>query len=342
MSTLRKVLFVSLPLAAAGALWFGHQTQSASAADRPAIARPAVLVAPGRVETLRDPVALAFETGGRIVAIEVDEGQAVKAGQVVARLDDRMAAARVASARAAVAGAQASYLMSKRGARTEDLEAAKAELEAAQVAADHNAAERERSAKLGISGAISSSSVDADDATARVSAAQAAAAQARYTALVKGTRTEQVAAAAASLDAAKAELAAAEVALDQTVLRAPHDGVVLRRFAEVGALVTTVNPSPIISIADLGKLEIRAELDEADVAAIAVGTPAYATADAFGERHFPVRISRITSELGRKTVRDDDPRARVDTRVQEVIATFEGTPNESLPLGLRMYVHVEK
>jgi len=41
-------------------------------------------------------------------------------------------------------------------------------------------------------------------------------------------------------------------------------------------------------------------------------------------------------------VRDDDPRARVDTRVQEVIATFEGTPNESLPLGLRMYVHVEK
>jgi multidrug resistance efflux pump len=341
MSTLRNALLVSLPLAAAGALWFGHQTQSASAADRQTIVRPAVLVAPGRVEPVRDPVALAFETGGRIVSIDVDEGQAVKAGQVVARLDDRMAAARVASARAAVAGAQASYLLARRGARTEDLDAAKAELEAAQAAADHSASERERSERLGTAGAISSSSVDADSANARVTAAQAAAAQARYTALVKGTRTEQVAAAAASLDAAKADLAAAEVALDQTLLRAPHDGIVLRRFAEVGTLVTTVNPAPIVSIADLGQLEIRAELDEADVAAIGVGMPAYATADAFGERRFPVRIARVTNELGRKLVRDDDPRARVDTRVLEVIARFDHAPNESLPLGLRMYVHLE-
>jgi uncharacterized membrane-anchored protein YjiN (DUF445 family) len=70
--------------------------------------------------------------------------------------------------------------------------------------------------------------------------------------------------------------------------------------------------------------------------------PAYATADAFGEQRFPVRIARVTNELGRKTVRDDDPRARIDTRVLEVIARFEGVPTEALPLGLRMYVHVEK
>lgn len=341
MSTLRNVLYVSLPLVAAGALWFGHKTQSAAAADRSTIVRPAVLVAPGRVETVRDPVALAFETGGRIVSIDVDEGQAVKTGQIIARLDDRLAAARVASARAAVAGAQANYLLARRGARTEDLDAAKAELEAAQANADHSAAERARSERLGTAGAIASSSVDADSATARVAAAQAAAAQARYNSLVKGTRSEQVAAAAASLDAAKAELAAAEVALDQTVLRAPNDGVVLRRFAEVGAMVTAVEPAPIVSIADLRQLEIRAELDEADVAAVSVGTPAYATADAFGDRHFPVRISRITNELGRKQIQNDDPRARVDTRVLEVIAQFDGAPNESLPLGLRMYVHVE-
>jgi hypothetical protein len=55
-----------------------------------------------------------------------------------------------------------------------------------------------------------------------------------------------------------------------------------------------------------------------------------------------VRITQITRELGRKTVRDDDPRARVDTRVLEVIARFDGAPTEPLPLGLRMYVHVER
>jgi multidrug resistance efflux pump len=341
MSKLRNALLIALPLAGAGAFWFGHSTQTASAAQ-PAITRPATLVAPGRVEPVRDPVALAFESGGRIAAIDVDEGAAVAAGQVIARLDDRLAKARVAAAEAAVSGAQASYLMSRRGPRGEDLAAAKADLDAAKAAAAHRDAEQARSAKLGAVGALSDSVVDADGAAAHVADANAVAAEARYQALVKGTRSEQIAAAAAQLDAAKAELDAAQIALDQTVLRAPRDGIVLRRFAEVGALVTTVNPQPIVTVADLHELQIRAEVDETDVAAIAVGQTAYATADAYGDRKFPIRIARITRELGRKTVRDDDPRARVDTRVLEVMAQFDGTPGTSLPLGLRMYVHVDR
>jgi multidrug resistance efflux pump len=341
MSKLRTGLLVSLPLAAAGWFWFGHSTQPASAAAE-TIARPATLVAPGRVEPLRDAVALAFEAGGRIVTIDVDEGDAVSAGQVIARLDDRLARARVAAADAAVAGAQASYLLARRGPRGEDLAAAKAELDAAKAAAEHRDAEQVRSAKLGAVGALADSIVDADGAAARVADATAAAAAARYQSLVKGSRSEQIAAAAAQLDAAKAELDAAKIALDQTVLRAPQDGVVLRRFAEVGALVTTVNPQPIVTVADLRQLQIRAEVDEADVAAISAGRTAYATADAYGARRFPIRITRITRELGRKTMRDDDPRARVDTRVLEVMAQFEGAPGESLPLGLRMYVHVDR
>jgi hypothetical protein len=97
---------------------------------------------------------------------------------------------------------------------------------------------------------------------------------------------------------------------------------------------------PIVTVADVKNLEVRAEIDEADVARVALGQTAYATAEAFGDHRFPVRITRMTRELGRKTVRDDDPRARVDTRVLEVIARFEGTPTETLPLGLRVSVHV--
>lgn len=341
MSKLRTALFVALPVAAAGALWFGRGTQSASAA-RPAIGAPAVLVAPGRVESVRDPVALAFEAGGRIAEITVDEGASVTAGQVIARLDDRLAKARVAAAQASVAAANASYLLVRNGARKEDLEAAKADALAARTQADHRAAEQVRSEKLGAVGAVASSSVDADSAAARVAAATANAAAARYQALAKGSRGEQILAASAQLDAAKAELAAAEVALDQTVLRAPRTGVVLRRFGEVGSLVTTVNPTTIVTIADLAQLEIRAEIDEADIAAIQIGETAYATADAYAGRQFPVTIERVTRELGRKLVRDDDPRARVDTRVMEVIARFDVAPGAELPLGLRMYVHVPR
>jgi len=342
MTKLRTALFASLPLAAAAYLWLGHQTPAASASAPPAIARAEVITAPARVEPAHDPVALGFETTGRILAIDVDEGQAVHAGDVLARLDDRLPRARVAAAEAQVAAATARYQLARRGPRREDLDAAKADAEAASAEAEHRGAERVRSEKLGDAGALASAVVDADSTAARVATATAIAASARYQSLARGTRSEQIAEAAAALDAARAELDAAKITLDETLLRAPHDGVVLRRLAEVGALVTTMTPAPVVTLADLSQLEVRAEIDEADVAAIAVGKPAYATADAFGERKFPIRVTRITHELGRKSVRDDDPRARVDTRVLEVIARFDGAPAADLPLGLRMYVHVAR
>lgn len=334
-----RYLLLALPVAAGAYLWLGHETQPASA-ESAITARPAVLVAPGRVEPARDTVQLAFEAQGRIVEILVDEGDAVTANQVIARLDDRLAHARVVAAEAALAQAKARYTLARRGPRSEDVAAARAEAEAAAAAATHRGAEQQRSEQLGKVGAVADSIVDADGAAARVASAQAAAADARYRSLAKGSRPEQLEEAKAAIQLAQAELDAARVALDQTVLRAPTAGVILRRYAEVGALVTLQVPSPIVSLADLRALQIRAEIDEADVAAIAVGQPAYATADAYGDRRFPVRITRITHELGRKTVRDDDPRARVDTRVLEVTAAFEGAPGVELPLGLRMSVHV--
>lgn len=339
MSKLRYLL-LGLPLAGAAYLWFGHETQHASAEVN--IARPAVLVAPGRVEPERDAVRLAFEGQGRIAELAVDEGDLVTANQVIARLDDRLARARVDAAEAGLVQAKARYLLARRGPRREDLDAARAEADAAAAAAAHRGAEQARSERLGKVGAVADATVDADGAAARVASAQAAAATARYQSLARGTRTEQVEEAAAAIALAQAELDAAKVALDQTVLRAPSAGVILRRTAEVGALVTLTAPAPVVTMADLTNLEIRAEVDEADIAAISVGQTAYATADAFGDHQFPVRITRITYELGRKTVRDDDPRARVDTRVLEVIARFDGKPTVTLPIGLRMSVHVGK
>src|SRR5438067_1359436 len=80
-------------------------------------------------------------------------------------------------------------------------------------------------------------------AEAHVARATADAAAARYQSLAKGTRGEQIAEAAAALDVTRADADAARVALDQTILRAPHDGIVLRRLAEIGTLVTTMNPA---------------------------------------------------------------------------------------------------
>lgn len=335
-----RYLALALPLGLAGWWWSGRSTPAVHADTT--VTRPSALVAPGRVEPVRDPVKLAFEAQGRIAEIGVDEGDAVHAGQALARLDDRLARARVAAAEASLAQAKARYTLAHRGPRAEDLAAARAEAEAAAAVARHRDAEQARSEHLGKVGALATTVVDADDDAARVATAQAAAATARYQSLARGTRAEQIEEAAAAITLAEAELDAARVALDQTVLRAPSDGVILRRTGEVGELVTLTPAEPVLSMADLDQLELRAEIDEADVAAVTLGQAAYATADAYGDRRFPVTIRRVTRELDRKTVRDDDPRARVDTRVLEVIARFDGTPGVSLPLGLRMQVHVAR
>ena len=340
MNKLLASALVVLPLAT-GALWFGRSPSTASAEPQ-AIVRPQTLVAPGRVEPIHDAVALAFELPGRIVAIEVDEGTVVTTGQVIARLDDRLAKARVDAATAQLAAAKARYTFARRGPRNEDIAAARAEADAAAAAAAHRDAEQERSERLGATGAVASSVVDADEAAARVAKAQSTAAAARFQSLAKGTRAEQIEEAAALIALAQAELDAARVALDQTVLRAPSAGVILRRTAEVGSLVATMTPMPVVTVADVTKLEVRVEIDEADVAAVSLGQTAYAMADAYGDTRFPVKVTRITRELGRKIVRDDDPRARVDTRVQEVIFEIDGHPGVELPIGLRMTVHVAR
>ncbi|HET9625490.1 MAG TPA: HlyD family efflux transporter periplasmic adaptor subunit [Kofleriaceae bacterium] len=336
-----RYLFLALPLAGAAGWWLHQATPDVHADAAPALtARPDPLVAPGHVEPVHDPVKLAFEAQGRIAEILVEEGDAVTAGQVLARLDDRLARAQLAAAEAQLAQAQARELLARRGPRSEDIAAARADAEAATASASHRGAEQARSDQLGKVGALATTIVDADDAAARVATAQAAAATARFQSLAHGTRAEQIAEAAAATQLARAQLDAARVALSQTVLVAPSDGVILRRTGEVGALVTLTTPIPVLSMADLGQLELRAEIDEADLAHVAVGQPAFATADAFGDRKLAVRITRLTRELGRKTVRDDDPRARVDTRVLEVIARFDGAPGVALPLGLRMELHL--
>ena len=66
----------------------------------------------------------------------------------------------------------------------------------------------------------------------------------------------------------------------------------------------------------------------------------FATAEAYGDKRFPGRVTQIVGELGRKTQRLDDPLARVDTRVLELVFTLDDA-GTALPLGLRMDVALE-
>lgn len=326
-------------LAVSGAAW----GVGAGGADGEAIVRrgdvEVRVVAPGTVESTGGEVSLGFDASGRVAEILVDEGARVARGQVLARLDDRLARARVAEAEAAVAAARSDRVRALRGARPDEIRAAEADLAAARAVAEDRATSRTRAESLAHRAAVAAADLDGARHAALAAEAAENAADARVSLLRQGARAEERDKALAAVAAAEAQLDQARTALSYVELRAPSDGVVVRRLVEVGEQVTTVPPTVAFVVADLGHLQLRTEIDEVDVARVHVGQPAWASADAWGTRRFPGRVARIAHVLGRKQIVLDDPRQRFDTRVLEVIVVLDDP--SGLPLGLRMDVSLD-
>jgi len=145
------------------------------------------------------------------------------------------------------------------------------------------------------------------------------------------------------LDAARARRAssAAEVArlaalVEKTVITAPIDGVVITQHAHAGETIAT--DDPIITIADLRKTRVEAEIDEFDTARIRLGAPVEVRAEGF-DRAWRGTIEEIPDSVVNRRLNPQDPSKPIDTRVLLVkIAFGEATP---LKLGQRVDVKIE-
>jgi len=109
-----------------------------------------------------------------------------------------------------------------------------------------------------------------------------------------GVATRNVAAAEANVKAATDSLRLAKITLDYTILRAPFSGVILVRNAELGEAVQP--GAPIVTLADLDHVWLRAYVNETDLGKVAWGQPAIATTDTWPGRRYAGRISFISSE----------------------------------------------
>jgi multidrug resistance efflux pump len=126
--------------------------------------------------------------------------------------------------------------------------------------------------------------------------------------------------------------------LEKTILRSPIDGVVLHRFRREGEAVSDQPPTPVVKLGDVSRLRVRVDIDETDIAKVAVGQAAYVTADAWPGQRFEGRVLRLGQRLGRKTLRTDDPAERNDSKILETLV--ELAPATRLPVGLRVDVFV--
>lgn len=288
----------------------------------------------GKIESASEEIGVASDITSRIVQILVEEGDSVAEGQPLVQLDDTIERAGVAAAEAAVRVARARKAKLDAGARVEEIRRAEAVLAEAEARSTIARDRAGRARKLEESGAGSTDETDALRQEAEARSAQVLAAREDLAIMRNYARPEDLEAAAAELEMAERELAARQVALEKTILRSPIEGTVIRRHRRVGEAVSSFQVEPVVSVADLSRLRVRAEVDEIDIAKVREGQEAVATCDSFPEVTLRGRVIRLGKSMGRRTIRGSDPNEREDVRVREVLVELEGAPD--LPLGLRV------
>lgn len=313
----------------------GEQNAHANTAS---VQNEVTLVAPGRVEPISEEVQLSSPVSGQIAEIRVVEGQAVQARQVLAVLDNRNCRAEVAAAQAQVKLKIAAVERWQNGARPQERAEAAAAARECGAVLDNARANLNRCRGLSQQGVLSPSEIDGAEQQYRVAAARAEAAQQRQAILEAGPREEDLAAARAELTLAEAQLQDAKVRLDQTYIRSPMTGTVLRVHRHVGETVSAAADMPLFSVADVSARRVRIEVDESDIERLQVGQRVYVCAEAYGDRKFWGKVVQVAQVLGRKAFHTEEPTERVDTKVLEALVQLE--PGAKPQLGLRVTAFV--
>jgi len=299
-----------------------------------------LIAAPGRVEAVSEEVRVSSELSGRLKGVSVEEGDRVKRGQVLAELENSDYRARVASAEATLVLRESELRRIVNGSRAEERREAEAAKQAAKAVLENAKSETERRRNLAGKGVISRDEADRYERAYRVAQAEFDQASQHFALVDAEAREEDRSRAEASVAEARAQVDEAKAVFEKTFIRAPIDGVILRKLRHTGESVSTQFDSPVITMADDSVLRVRLDVDETDVAKLKVGQRAYVTAEAYGDQKFEGTVIRVGRILGKKNVRTDEPSEHVDTKILETLVELKA--GERLPLGLRVDSFVVK
>jgi HlyD family secretion protein len=277
-----------------------------------------------------DERALGFEVGGRLETIAVREGDVVTADQVLATMDDRLErTVREARAQdAAAARAQAS--LTRAGARSEEIRAMAAEVEAARAAEQLAKTNLDREERLLAAGASTRAAVDQLSGRQRAASAERRAAEQKLRALREGARSQEVAGAEARAGAAAAGESLASQRVDLYHLHAPAAGVVLDVIGEPGEVVAP--GAPVVVLGDTAHPFADVFVPQGELAGIAVGQPAEVEVDG-AERPFAGVVEHIArkTEFTPRFVFSESERPNLVVRVRVRIDDRQGRLHAGVP-----------
>jgi len=286
------------------------------------------LVLSGNIEVT--DAQLGFKVAGRVAERLVSEGDGVKAGQLVARLDDAEQKEQLALRRAELAGAEAALAELEAGSRPQEIAASAATLRSAEADRDRARLDFTRQQELLGKEAISNREFESAQAQLKVAEARAVEAAERTKLVKEGPRVETIRQARARLDQTRAALALAETQLENTKLLSPLTGVVLSHNIEPGEFVSP--GTPIVTVADIAHMWVRAYLNQTDLGRIRHGQKVTVRTDTFPDKSYEGTISFISSEaeFTPKTVQTPKERVKLVFRIKVDVAN----PKDELKAGM--------
>ena len=283
--TLKRAAF--LLAVAALAAYFGRNALLGTPVETVEVGRADLVqtvVASGRVMSPRR-VRVGAVITGRVVAIPVTEGQAVKKGAELVLLEDKDVRAALAQAQAGVAQAAAKV----RQLREVGLPAAQQALLQAEATLTQVRGQFDRTKRLQAQGFVGQSQLD--DAQRNLDVAESQARAARVQVETNSTRGSDFAMAMTALEQARAAERVAQAKLPDMVVRAPVDGVLISRNVEVGDIVQP--GKELFLLAPAGETQVIVQIDERNLSQLSLGQKALGSADAFPGRRFPAELIYI-------------------------------------------------
>jgi HlyD family secretion protein len=273
---------------------------------------------------------LGFKVPGRVVERLLSEGERVKAGQLVARLDDTEQQEQLALRRAELTGAEASLAALVAGSRPQEIAASEAALRSAEADRDRARLDFNRQTALRGKDAIADRELEASQAQLKVAEARATEAAERLKLVREGPRAEDIAQGRARVEQARALTALAGTQLENTRLISLLTGVVLSHNIEPGEFVSA--GTPIVTVADTAHVWVRAYVNQTDLGRIRLGQKVEVRTDTFPDKPYEGVVGFIASEaeFTPKTVQTAKERVKLVFRVKVDLAN----PNDELKPGM--------
>jgi HlyD family secretion protein len=322
------IVLVVLVIGVAGGLtwWFTQHT-----------AETGELVLHGNVD-LRQ-VQLSFNNSERIAAVLAQEGDRVRKGQLLARLDTSRLDPQVAQAEAQSAAQRQVVARLHNGSRPEEIAQARANVESARasvVKAKSNYERLKSAAEISAGRAVRQQDVDDAKAAVDVSEAQLAVNQKALDLAVIGPRKEDIAQNEAQLRGNEAQVALLRQQLADAQLIAPVDAVVRTRILEPGDMASP--QKPVFSLAITDPKWVRAYVSEPDLGKVHSGMTAAIRVDSFPKRRFQGWVGFVSpvAEFTPKTVQTEELR----TSLVYEVRVFVKDPSDELRLGMPATVYL--